>query len=165
LIVSSKARSIIAGVRPCRTGHPLSELSYKIPQDHTGGARLKTHLHRRALLLVGAVLLPLDEVADDLALRRAVPRVHLLLGDRHPVLHLAVGDSVMKGQSPLNVRKDTYDRSCYSARLDEYQHVMTDSPAASFTMLSRSTRYTSPFSSTVVPAMSQTTSLMPSRGP
>jgi hypothetical protein len=43
---------------------------------------------------------------------------------------LGVGGKVIKCKSPLNVRKDTYDDSCYRARSDEYQRLMTVSPAA-----------------------------------
>ena len=44
---------------------------------------------------------------------------------------LAGGESVIKCPSPLNVLKYIYDHSCYSARSDEYQHLMTDLPVAS----------------------------------
>jgi hypothetical protein len=30
----------------------------------------------------------------------------------------------------LNTIKDTYDHSCFLARLDEYRHVLTDPPGA-----------------------------------
>ena len=45
---------------------------------------------------------------------------------------LAVGGSVIKCPSPRNDLKDynMYDHSCYCARSDEYQHLMTDSPTA-----------------------------------
>jgi hypothetical protein len=43
---------------------------------------------------------------------------------------LAVGESVVKCPSPLNMPKDTHDHSCYRARSDEYQHCMIDSPVA-----------------------------------
>ena len=43
---------------------------------------------------------------------------------------LAGGESVIQCPSSLNVLKATYDHSCYLARSDEYQHLMTDSPAA-----------------------------------
>ena len=43
---------------------------------------------------------------------------------------LAVGGEVIEYKSPLSVRKDTYDHSCYRARSDEYCHFMTDSPTA-----------------------------------
>ena len=46
------------------------------------------------------------------------------------VAALATGGTVIKFPSPLNVLKDTYDHICYWARSDEYQHLMTDSPAA-----------------------------------
>ena len=41
---------------------------------------------------------------------------------------LAGGESVIKCPCPLNVLKDTYDHSFYSAHLDKYQHLITDSP-------------------------------------
>ena len=44
------------------------------------------------------------------------------------LVRVAQGESVIKYKSALNVRKDTYDYSCYRARLDEYWHLMTDSP-------------------------------------
>jgi hypothetical protein len=43
---------------------------------------------------------------------------------------LATGESVIECPSPLNVLKDTYDHSCYSACSDKCQHLMTDSPTA-----------------------------------
>ena len=51
------------------------------------------------------------------------------LSVRHPA-HLAPGDTVIKGPSPLNVPKYTYNRSYYLARSDEHQHLTTDSPLA-----------------------------------
>jgi hypothetical protein len=45
-------------------------------------------------------------------------------------LAVAVGESVIKYPSPLNVPKYTYDRSCCWARSDEHQRVMADPPAA-----------------------------------
>jgi hypothetical protein len=44
--------------------------------------------------------------------------------------YLATGDTVIKGPSPLNVSKYTYNRSYYLARSDEHQHLTTDSPMA-----------------------------------
>jgi hypothetical protein len=46
---------------------------------------------------------------------------------------LATGGAVIKCPSPLNVLKDIYDHSCYWARSDEYQHLMTDLPWATKT--------------------------------
>ena len=43
---------------------------------------------------------------------------------------LAAGESGIKCPSPLNVLKDTHNHSCHSARSDENQHLMTDSPTA-----------------------------------
>jgi hypothetical protein len=44
---------------------------------------------------------------------------------------LAAGESSIKCPSPPNVLKDTHDCSCYRARSDEHQHLMTeDSPTA-----------------------------------
>ena len=43
---------------------------------------------------------------------------------------LAEGESIIKGPSPLNAVKDTYDHGCYCACSDEHQHLMTDSPTA-----------------------------------
>jgi hypothetical protein len=37
---------------------------------------------------------------------------------------VAGGESVIKFPSPLNVLKDTYDYSCYCARLDEWPRAM-----------------------------------------
>jgi hypothetical protein len=47
-----------------------------------------------------------------------------------PRVRTAAGGSVVVCPPPLNVLKDTNDRSCYWARSDEYQRLMTDSPAA-----------------------------------
>jgi hypothetical protein len=44
--------------------------------------------------------------------------------------HLATGDTVIKCPSPLKVLKDAYYHRTYSERLDEYQHLMKDSPWA-----------------------------------
>ena len=52
-------------------------------------------------------------------------------GRRVALPALAEGESAIKGPSPLNVLKDAYEHSCYRARSDEYQHLMTDSPMAS----------------------------------
>ena len=43
---------------------------------------------------------------------------------------IARGESAIKCPSPLNALKVTHDHSCYRAREDEYQHLMTDSPGA-----------------------------------
>jgi hypothetical protein len=41
----------------------------------------------------------------------------------------APGGHVITYKSPLHVRKDTYDHSCYCTRSDEHRHSMTDPPA------------------------------------
>jgi hypothetical protein len=55
--------------------------------------------------------------------------------------NLAADESVIKCPSPLNVLNDTYNYSCYIAhvQMNNYQHLITDSPAASQTPRPRST--------------------------
>jgi hypothetical protein len=50
--------------------------------------------------------------------------------EQPPRQELAAGGKVIPCASPLNVLKDTYDRSCDCARSDECPHVMASPPAA-----------------------------------
>ena len=68
--------------------------------------------------------------ARDLELADRVPRRQRDGGRGDALAAVATGDAVIKGPSPLNVPKYTYNRSYYLARSDEHQHLTTDSPTA-----------------------------------
>ena len=75
--------------------------------------------------------LPADPIADRGVVGVASVTIAALLFGVVAVLvkfatvPLALGVKVMKCPSLSNVLKDTYDHSCYRARADEYQHLMT----------------------------------------